>query len=311
MTKKVAIIGAGVAGLTAAKAALEENLQAEVFEKSDKIGGIWRGDGLAWQNMQVTVLRHSGVFSDFPWDANSPDFPTKSQVYRYLTQYADHFDLNAFIYFNRKVMQISQTNEKWKIQWEESLITKEAIFDFLILATGKYSLPFRPNLKGLSTFSGRVSHSFRYRSPEEFANLKVLVVGSGESGVGIASEVATEYYLEKIQSGKIKAIRGEIDDFSYLSKTLWQKVQEKILYANTFLLGTPNYVNNNEMADDFAKKQEVFPDLERLTIEDYFLYKIVMQGALIPGQYRLQGFKSHYESAKNTLIETDRSRQNL
>lgn len=38
---KIAIIGAGQAGLVAAKYAAEKGFHCDVFERSDKIGGIW------------------------------------------------------------------------------------------------------------------------------------------------------------------------------------------------------------------------------------------------------------------------------
>uniref|UniRef100_A0A8C5S532 Flavin-containing monooxygenase n=1 Tax=Laticauda laticaudata TaxID=8630 RepID=A0A8C5S532_LATLA len=42
MVKKVAIVGAGVSGLTSIKCCLEEGLEPTCFEQSDDIGGLWR-----------------------------------------------------------------------------------------------------------------------------------------------------------------------------------------------------------------------------------------------------------------------------
>lgn len=41
MKKRVAIIGAGASGLTALKNALEYGFEADCFEKSENIGGLW------------------------------------------------------------------------------------------------------------------------------------------------------------------------------------------------------------------------------------------------------------------------------
>lgn len=41
-TKKVAIIGAGVCGLTAIKICLDYGLEPTCFEKTSDIGGLWR-----------------------------------------------------------------------------------------------------------------------------------------------------------------------------------------------------------------------------------------------------------------------------
>lgn len=40
--KRIAVIGAGVSGLTSIKCCLEEGLEPLCFERSDDIGGLWR-----------------------------------------------------------------------------------------------------------------------------------------------------------------------------------------------------------------------------------------------------------------------------
>jgi dimethylaniline monooxygenase (N-oxide forming) len=46
--KKVAIIGAGPAGLTSAKYALQYGLMPTLFEKSNQIGGLWSSNTAIW-----------------------------------------------------------------------------------------------------------------------------------------------------------------------------------------------------------------------------------------------------------------------
>jgi len=52
-----------------------------------------------------------------------------------------------------------------------------------------YSDPKIPSLPGLEEFPGRVIHSHQYRSPEDFAGKKVVVVGAGSSGVDIGIDL--------------------------------------------------------------------------------------------------------------------------
>ena len=42
MVQKVAVIGAGISGLTSIKACLAEGLEPTCFESSHDIGGLWR-----------------------------------------------------------------------------------------------------------------------------------------------------------------------------------------------------------------------------------------------------------------------------
>lgn len=42
MAKKVAVIGAGVSGLSSIKCCLDENLEPTCFERSSDFGGLWK-----------------------------------------------------------------------------------------------------------------------------------------------------------------------------------------------------------------------------------------------------------------------------
>lgn len=42
MAKKVAVIGAGVSGISSIKCCVDEDLEPTCFERSDGIGGLWK-----------------------------------------------------------------------------------------------------------------------------------------------------------------------------------------------------------------------------------------------------------------------------
>lgn len=60
----------------------------------------------------------------------------------------------------------------------------------LVNATGTWTRPFVPYVPGAGRFGGRRLHSSEYTGPEEFAGLRVLVVGGGASAVQILAETA-------------------------------------------------------------------------------------------------------------------------
>uniref|UniRef100_A0A453DP48 Flavin-containing monooxygenase n=1 Tax=Aegilops tauschii subsp. strangulata TaxID=200361 RepID=A0A453DP48_AEGTS len=65
-------------------------------------------------------------------------------------------------------------------------------------ATGHYSQPRLPIIKGMEAWRGRQMHSHSYRVPEPFCGEVVVVVGCGDSGRDIAMEirgVAKEVYM--------------------------------------------------------------------------------------------------------------------
>lgn len=82
MTKRIAIIGAGVCGITSAKACVEQNFEPIVFEKTDYTCGLWRyqenldEDGIA-SVMKSTVINTSkeiSAFSDYPPPTNLSNY---------------------------------------------------------------------------------------------------------------------------------------------------------------------------------------------------------------------------------------------
>ena len=50
--------------------------------------------------------------------------------------------------------------------------------------------PYIPEVEGLNTFTGEVLHSTQFKSGKDFKNKNVLVVGSGNSGMEIALDLA-------------------------------------------------------------------------------------------------------------------------
>ncbi|XP_070549371.1 dimethylaniline monooxygenase [N-oxide-forming] 2-like [Ptychodera flava] len=200
-TKRVAIVGAGVAGLTSIKSCLEENLEPICFERHDKLGGVWNysrelrpGQGSALYNSVVSNdSKEMMTFSDFPYPKECPPFLSHPMVLRHIRNYAQHFDLEKHIRFNTDVIDVQRNNDGkyWKLQIkdkDDKISTEE--FDYVMICTSVYNRPFTPSYPGLENFKGTKIHSNMYREPTEFKEKKVLVVGGRMSGGEIATELA-------------------------------------------------------------------------------------------------------------------------
>uniref|UniRef100_A0A7M4EA91 Flavin-containing monooxygenase n=1 Tax=Crocodylus porosus TaxID=8502 RepID=A0A7M4EA91_CROPO len=106
MVKKVAIVGAGVTGLTSIKCCLEEGLEPTCFEKSDDFGGLWRftehiedGRPSLYKSMVSNTCKEMSAFSDFPYPEDFPNYLVNAKFFEYLKLYAKHFDLVKHIQF--------------------------------------------------------------------------------------------------------------------------------------------------------------------------------------------------------------------
>ncbi|RNA32628.1 Flavin containing monooxygenase [Brachionus plicatilis] len=193
--KKIAIIGAGRAGLVSAKYAVENGLEPIIFERTDQIGGLWsRGNGThIWEGLFSNISKYTMMFHDHPWPKSIPIFPEAKEVQEYLISYAKKFDLQKHIHFNVRVDKVKQLSDK---KWELNILDlkknsrQTLIFDFLVVASGLHSKPRIPNIQNSSQFNGIQIHSssFSLKDPQ-FKNKNVVVVGCSLSGTEISASL--------------------------------------------------------------------------------------------------------------------------
>uniref|UniRef100_A0ACB8F2G8 Monooxygenase n=1 Tax=Sphaerodactylus townsendi TaxID=933632 RepID=A0ACB8F2G8_9SAUR len=106
MAKRVAIIGAGVSGLTSIKCCLDEGLEPTCFERTSDIGGVWRfteyvekGRASTYKSMVSNTCKEMSAFADFPYPEDFPVFLPNAKLLEYLHLYTKHFNLRKYIQF--------------------------------------------------------------------------------------------------------------------------------------------------------------------------------------------------------------------
>ena len=60
----------------------------------------------------------------------------------------------------------------------------------ILSATGSFQNPFIPEIQDRRLFQGIIMHSSQYQSPEKFRGKRIAVVGEGNSGAQILSEIS-------------------------------------------------------------------------------------------------------------------------
>jgi dimethylaniline monooxygenase (N-oxide forming) len=203
--RTVAVIGAGPAGLAAAKESLARNFEVVVFEQRDWVGGTWKyspepvdrrgipGSAM-YQSVTANASRPFLGFSDFPIPDSIPVYPRHFHMAEYLTSYATSFELMSRIRFGVRVLSVEPRQIRWSLRWLGDSGVKEQEFDAVAIATGHHSTPRWPEpAPGFERFRGIVLHSRQYRTPSvpfESKGKRVLVVGIGNSGCDIATDLA-------------------------------------------------------------------------------------------------------------------------
>jgi len=198
-SKRICIIGAGPAGLVAAKSLLEEGHLPTIFEKEEVLGGVWnmkqQKEAGAYQKTRFQNSKDTSFFSDFYPDVDEP-FLSLAQVNTYLKQYAERFSLSSLIHYQSQVKSVEKTGAGWKVVIEtnqgadKAPLTQTDYFDGVCMCQGRYRVPKMPAIPGLERFRGEVIHSGAYFDSARLAGKRVLVVGNGVSGMDIAEEAS-------------------------------------------------------------------------------------------------------------------------
>uniref|UniRef100_A0A663LSE0 Flavin-containing monooxygenase n=1 Tax=Athene cunicularia TaxID=194338 RepID=A0A663LSE0_ATHCN len=201
---RVAVVGAGVSGLTATKCCLDEGLEPTCFEQSQDVGGLWRytehieaGRPSLYPSVISNTSKEMSAFSDFPYPEDFPVFLPNAQFLNYLQRYADHFSLRKHIKFGTTVVSIRKhpdfaTTGQWDVVTEVEGKQTFHVFDAVMVCSGNFSEPYLPLhcFPGIERFQGQYFHSRQYKHPDIFQGKRVLVVGMGNSGVDIAVEAS-------------------------------------------------------------------------------------------------------------------------
>ncbi|NXT40745.1 FMO5 monooxygenase, partial [Pelecanoides urinatrix] len=202
--QRVAIIGAGVSGLCALKCCLDEGLIPTCFERSGDIGGLWRfeerpeeGRASIYRSVIINASKEMMCFTDFPIPEDFPNYMHTSKIMEYFRMYAQHFDLLRHIRFRTSVCRVAKrpdfaTTGQWEVVTESQGKQEEAIFDAVLVCTGHHTEAHLPlsTFPGLEKFEGWYLHSRDYKSSQPFSGKRVVVVGTGNSGVDIAVELS-------------------------------------------------------------------------------------------------------------------------
>jgi cation diffusion facilitator CzcD-associated flavoprotein CzcO len=195
--RRVAVIGAGAAGLAAVKALRDAGIEAVAYEKGDRPGGLWVRDntsGLspAYASLHFNTSKGRSQLADFPMPAHWPDYPSADAIADYLADYANEFGLMSHIRFGTTVTSVEKSGAGWTVSAEVNgtEASETGRFDAVIIANGHNWDPRLPDPAYPGTFAGVQMHAHQYRTPDVFEGRKVLVVGMGNSAMDIAVDAS-------------------------------------------------------------------------------------------------------------------------
>ena len=177
----VAVIGAGMSGLSAAYRLQQAGVPYVVIEKNDDVGGTWLEN--SYPGCRVDVPNHFYSYS-FAQRHDWPDlFSPRDTLLDYFRGFADQHSLRDRVRFSTEVVSAdwSEHDGTWLLRLRgrhgEDTLSVQAV----IVAVGQLNRPKLPDIEGLDTFGGRWFHSARWDHEVDLTGKRVAVIGNGAS----------------------------------------------------------------------------------------------------------------------------------
>ena len=177
----VAVIGAGPAGVAIAVSLLDRGVRPTLIDKAE-VASSWRH---RYDRLKLNTGR---PFSHLPrrrYPEGTPMFPTRDDVVAYYDRHAREAGIELKL--GTDVRRIDRQDGAWLLRTTSGDIRARQV----VVATGQQHTPRVPDWPGATDFTGELVHSSAYRNPAPYVGQKVLVVGSGSSGMEIAHDLAT------------------------------------------------------------------------------------------------------------------------
>lgn len=151
-----------------------------------------------YEDLETNLPHFLMEFSDDHSLRNNKLYPSRASTLQYLKSYAD--DVRHLVKFQTQVIEVLRETrngrDSWQLRyrWLRSGMIEMSTYDAVVVASGHYSAPFLPEIRGISqwnhVYPEIISHSKAFQRPQGFENKRVVVVGCSASGYDISAQIA-------------------------------------------------------------------------------------------------------------------------
>ena len=190
----VVVVGAGISGIGAGVHLQSKSPDRSfvILEGRDGIGGTW--DLFKYPGIRSDSDMHTLGYEFKPWKAEKSiaDGPS---IMEYLKETVAEHDLHRRIRFGERVVRAewSTSTATWTVHTRRndgSQGTFECNFLFMCAGYYSYKAGYLPEFPGRDSFRGAILHPQEWPSDLDYANKRVVVIGSGATAVTIVPAMA-------------------------------------------------------------------------------------------------------------------------
>jgi cyclohexanone monooxygenase len=187
---EIIIVGAGFSGIGTAikldEAGLSDYL---IVDDGNGAGGTWNWN--TYPGVQVDIPSFSYQFS-FEKSADwSRTYAHGAELKAYADRCVDKYRLRERMRFNTRIADATFDEEHhlWQLTTTDG---DELTCRFLVNATGVFSQPSMPDIKGIDGFTGTILHTARWDHTQDLFGKRVGVIGTGASAVQVVPSIAPD-----------------------------------------------------------------------------------------------------------------------
>jgi cation diffusion facilitator CzcD-associated flavoprotein CzcO len=189
---KIIVVGAGMMGINAAIKLQQAGIDFTVLEALESVGGNWLTN--TYPGAAVDTPSRVYSYSFEPNASWTQFYPRGPEFLSYLERVTESYSLRDKIKFGIWVEGATWDDERktWTVKANRNGKPETYDCNVLIMATGPNNNPNFPRVENLDAFKGPVIHSATWDRSVDLKGKKAVLVGTGCSGVQVATAIADQ-----------------------------------------------------------------------------------------------------------------------
>lgn len=182
------VIGAGPAGIVSGYYLQQAGIAYEIVDRATVIASTWAN---LYPSLRLNTTRYFSHMPGQKFPKRYGLFPSGRQYHEYVESFVKRNKLN--ISLGVEITRVAPEDGGWRVESNRGVSWHPVV----IVATGRFNNPYRADIPGLDTFTGTLIHAQEYHEASPFKDKRVMVIGSGPSGVDIAIDIGEQNAPER------------------------------------------------------------------------------------------------------------------